>query len=148
MAVEAEAQASRAEQTERRQAVKDLLMQRMDEDLAELSPSELRILARELKRMSRKERPESFLDSDLARGILWGAGGMALALLLFPQLRQTLRPLAVAAATGVMGLADKTGEVLSKAKDAMEDVVAEAQFKRMQEAAESEPAPDLQEDEP
>lgn len=88
MAFATENRTSRADQMEKRQQLRELLAQ--SEGVDELSPTELRMLSRELKRLSHRQQFKAFAESDLARGLLWAAGGMAVALIVLPQLQNAL----------------------------------------------------------
>lgn len=137
MPQEPETRPSRAELNERRRRRQELLAELLQEDLGELTPSELRLLARDLDRLARRQSRAPLVESDLLRGVLWGAGLTALALLLLPQARRAFRPLAVAAARCAMDLVDGVREAVSGAQEGLEDIVAEAQFQRLQAAVEA-----------
>ncbi len=55
-------------------------------------------------------------------------GTAALAILLLPSMREKLRPLAVKAAQGIMGLSEQAQGLFSGVREDLEDIVSEAQF--------------------
>ncbi|HYG58041.1 MAG TPA: hypothetical protein VD902_08275 [Symbiobacteriaceae bacterium] len=125
------------ETKERRERLAELLELLQEEAEGELSSAEVKQLAKELKRIGGRRKVPALLESDMVKGLLWGAGLAALAFLLMPQMRKSLRPLAVAAAGGVMELVENSKELFESARDGFEDLVAEAHFKRTQAQAEA-----------
>lgn len=67
-----------------------------------------------------------WLDQPQVRSFLWGAGAAWAAALLWPAIRPMVRPLAIRTAAAVIQFADQTLAAVARAKEDIEDVVAEA----------------------
>lgn len=75
------------------------------------------------------------LERPNVRSFLWGVGTAAAAGVLWPALRPTLRPIAVRAAASVIQFADSTLAAVARAREDIEDVVAEARAAAREERA-------------
>jgi hypothetical protein len=75
------------------------------------------------------------LSSEQLQGFIWGAGAAALLLMVLPTAKQTLRPFAVSAVKGGMDLMDQFKAMFGEAGEGLQDLIAEAQFDRMKDAA-------------
>jgi len=111
-----------------------LALDLLEEELADLTPAQMLALSQELRRTARQERSQNafgFLRGNTGSMLLVGV----LALLLLPQLRQLLRPVAAAAAQGAGDLTSNAQDLVQGAQEWLEDVVAEAQFNKLQRGA-------------
>lgn len=88
------------------------------------------------------------LQEPKSRGFLWGAGAAAAAYVLWPAVREAVRPCAKGMVRGAMVAGDRFRYAMAGAREGLEDVIAEAQFERMrdvagpEEGAPAEPDPD------
>jgi hypothetical protein len=93
----------------------------------------------ELDEEEQGERPKAvlggLLSSEQLQGFIWGAGAAALLLMVLPTAKQTLRPFAVSAVKGGMDLMDQFKTMFGEAGEGLQDLIAEAQFDRMKDAA-------------
>lgn len=111
-----------------------LMLEMFQDELAELTPAELVALSQELRRLARRQQPLQlpFGQFGLGNALLLGA----VALLALPQARDALRPLVAAMAQGVSSVGNNAQDMVKNAQEWVEDVVAEAQFGKLQQAAE------------
>lgn len=123
--------ASRRERR-RRELLRALLEDEEWDEPAQSAENELAALLRDLRR-GRRERPG--LPSEKLQGFLWGVGAAALLLMVLPSAKRSLRPFAVSAIKGAFDLVDQLKSVIAEAGEGLQDLVAEAQFERMKEAA-------------
>lgn len=121
---------------------RELLRALLEEEEAE--PEEEELTAADLaallsqvrgKRRAKQQPLAGLLSQEQLQGFLWGAGVAALIMLLLPQAKQTLRPLAVATVKSGLDLVDQLKGLVGEAGEGLSDLVAEAQFERMKEAA-------------
>ncbi len=73
------------------------------------------------------------LGAEQRRGFFYGIGAVVLAAMIWPFARQSFRSLAVQSMEGGMELADRARSVVCRAREEIEDIVAEARFKNLQE---------------
>ena len=71
------------------------------------------------------------LGSPGARNFGLGVGAAVLGYLLWPMARQAVRPVVKGAVKGALLLGDRVQELTARAREEMEDLVAEAQFERV-----------------
>lgn len=72
------------------------------------------------------------------KSFAYGVGVGILAMMLFPQMKDGLKPMAVGAMKGVSGLAEKVQEAITQVKEGFEDIVAEAKFENFKQALDNE----------
>lgn len=75
------------------------------------------------------------------RGFLWGLGTAAAAYYLWPTVQGVFRPAAKNVIRGTMAAGERFRYTMTRAKEALEDVMAEAQFERMRDVAGPDPEP-------
>ncbi|MHB9144529.1 MAG: hypothetical protein ACYC5Y_04250 [Symbiobacteriia bacterium] len=83
------------------------------------------------------QRGQSFrnlLQSREAMSFGLGVGTAALGLLLWPVIKKASRPVAKSLVAGAMAAGDRAKSAMAELKEGLEDVVAEAQYERMQES--------------
>ena len=68
------------------------------------------------------------------RGFLWGAATVTAAYFLWPTVQGVFRPTAKSMVRGTLAAGDRFRYTVSRAKEALEDVIAEAQFERARDA--------------
>ncbi|MDA8235510.1 MAG: ferritin-like domain-containing protein [Clostridia bacterium] len=68
------------------------------------------------------------LRSNKAQGFALGIGAAALAIMFGPRVKEAVRPAAVGAVRGVMAVARGTQRALGRAKEGLDDLVAEARY--------------------
>lgn len=73
------------------------------------------------------------LDSPGARNFGLGVGAAMLGYLLWPVARRAVRPVFKGAIKGALLLGDRVQELAARAREGLEDLVAEAQFERVRE---------------
>lgn len=81
-----------------------------------------------MARQQREPNPLGFLQGQSTNTWLL----VALGVLLLPQMRQLLKPLVLAATQGANELSNNAQGLFQGAQDWLEDVVAEAQFQKLQ----------------
>lgn len=79
-----------------------------------------------------RQRTFKVLNTGQRKGFLYGIGAAILAAMLYPPARQSLHSVAVRTMEGGMDLADRTRSLVSRAKEGIEDIVAEANFRSLQ----------------
>lgn len=92
-------------------------------ELVEAGPNQSRFNRARL-RLNHKVRTNT--GKDLA---FW-LGAAALGAILLPSVRESLRPIAISAVQGVMGLSEQARGLVSGIKEDLEDIVSEAQFEK------------------
>lgn len=102
-------------------------------DLVEQSP-EMNCLTRTRRRMDYQ------VKASTGRDMKFWLGAAAVGAVLLPGVREQLRPLAVKAVQGVMGLTEQAQALVSGMREDMEDLVSEARFERFSNAYEREEA--------
>lgn len=78
------------------------------------------------------QRMSNLLNTGQRKGFVYGVGATILAAMLFPPVKESMRSVAVRTMEGGMELADRARTMVSRAKEEIEDIVAEANFKNMQ----------------
>lgn len=124
-----------ARAAERTRLRRQLMLETFQDELAELTPSEMVALSQELRRMARRQQPAQLPFAAAGLGNVWLLG--AVALLALPQVREALRPLFVAMAQGASAVGNNAQDLVKNAQEWVQDVVAEAQFQKLQQAAEA-----------
>lgn len=81
--------------------------------------------ARTRARMSHQFR------SNTGRNLAIGAGLALLGMMLYPTMKEKVRPMVAKAMEGVIGIADQAQNVMASMKEDLEDIVSEAQFERL-----------------
>lgn len=102
-----------------------------------LPQDELAALLLELRR-GRRRRPTALgglLSSEQLRGFVLGLGVATLLLMVLPTAKKSLRPFALIAVKGALDLADQVKALVGEAGEGLQDLIAEAQFERLQKAA-------------
>lgn len=106
----------------------------------------MRRSGRNPNRRNTKEPNNSYQGTRTRRGLIspqtksfaYGVGVGMLAMVLFPQLKDSLKPVAAGAVKGATSIADKIQEVFNGAKESLEDIVAEAKFENMKKSLDHE----------
>lgn len=80
------------------------------------------------------KRLNHLVKTQTGKNLGFWLGAAALGVVLLPTVRDKLRPLAVSAVQGVMGLTEQAQGVLSGIREDIEDLVCEAQFEKYKEA--------------
>lgn len=75
------------------------------------------------------------MRSNTGRSLALGAGIAILGMMLYPTVKEKVRPLVTKAVEGVLGMADQAQHALSSMKEDFEDIVSEAQFERLKNMA-------------
>jgi hypothetical protein len=70
------------------------------------------------------------MRSSSGRNIALGVGLAVLGMMLYPAVKEKVRPMVAKAMESVMGLADEAQNVFATMKEDLEDIVSEAQFER------------------
>lgn len=96
-------------------------------DLVEQSP-EMNCLTRTRRRMDYQ------VKASTGRDMKFWLGAAAVGAVLLPGVREQLRPLAIKAVQGVMGLTEQAQSLVSGMREDMEDLVSEARFERFSSA--------------
>lgn len=92
-------------------------------DLVEQTP-ELRTLSRAKRRFNHE------LKSRTGQDMTFWLGAAVVGAVLLPSVREKLRPIAVKAVQGVLGLSEQAQSMFSNVREDLEDLVSEAQFER------------------
>lgn len=84
-----------------------------------------------------RQRMSGMINTGQRRGFLYGIGAAVLAAIIYPSIRRNMHEVAVRTVEGGMGLTDRARTAMSRAKEGMEDIIAEAQFNNFQEESEN-----------
>lgn len=84
-----------------------------------------------------RERLENLWDNNNNNHLMY-MGLVLLALLAIPQVREALRPMLGKMVDELDSVGDRVKSLVTKAKEGLEDIVAEAQFERLQDAINAE----------
>ncbi|HEY3366982.1 MAG TPA: DUF5132 domain-containing protein [Symbiobacteriaceae bacterium] len=125
----------------RRELLRALLEEEEQADSAAFTEAEMVGLLRELRGAQAPRPLGGLMSPEQLQGFMWGVGAAALLLMVLPQAKQVLRPFAVSTMKGAMELMDQLKGLMGQAGEGLQDLVAEAQFERMQAAAAPDPPP-------
>ncbi|HEY3426179.1 MAG TPA: hypothetical protein VGL27_15380 [Negativicutes bacterium] len=104
--------------------------------LAELT--ELMEKSPELGRFTRARlRLNHRIKTNTGQDMIFWLGAAAIGAILVPGVREKLRPIAVKAVQGVMGLSDQAQGFISGIKEDIEDIVSEVQFEKIKQSLDS-----------
>lgn len=81
------------------------------------------------------------LGESYNRGFVWGIGAAVAAYFLWPAVQGAFRPAAKNVIRGTMAAGDRFRDTAVRAKEALEDVIAEAQFERVRDVVGPDPEP-------
>lgn len=82
-------------------------------------------------------RQKGFISPE-TKSFAYGVGVGVLATIMFPQIKDNLKPVAAVAAKGAVGIADKFQEMISGMREGIEDIVAEAKWENLKKTLDNE----------
>lgn len=84
--------------------------------------------------------------SPQTKSFAYGVGVGILATVMFPQIKEGIKPAASGAAKGIMNIAEKLQEMAVGVREGIEDIVAEARFENLKNSLEKEILEDVVEE--
>lgn len=122
-----------------RQALQDMVLEERTQLIRLAELIEIVEQGPELGRFARSRRQlEHRLTKGNTKSFAYGAGLAILGMLLFPTVKEGLRPVMEKTVRGFMDLTERAQGLVSSVKEDMEDLVAEAEFERLKQSIDSE----------